>query len=157
MNGLIVYYSRTGTTETVARALGQMVGFDVEKIEDNRDRSGPIGYLKSGWEAFREKRPEIEDMDEDVEEYDIIVIGTPVWAQGPSSPVRTFLYHHREVLKDKKLVFLCTLGGSGAEKTFKEMKNICKKDPMTVLPLKKKEVDSDDHEEKLKGLAQKLS
>lgn len=43
---LIVYYSRTGTAETLARALAARLGAEIDSIEALTSYAGPLGFLK---------------------------------------------------------------------------------------------------------------
>jgi menaquinone-dependent protoporphyrinogen IX oxidase len=70
----------------------------------------------------------------DPSKYDLVVIGTPIWAFTLSSPVRSYLSQNRS--RFKKVAFYCTLGGSGDERAFKEMETASGKKPIAVLPLK---------------------
>lgn len=56
-----------------------------------------------------------------IEEYDRIVFGTPVWASTFVPPIRSFINENPDV-KDKKIaVFTCFRGG-GADKAIDKMK-----------------------------------
>ena len=48
---LIVYYSRTGITREVARALRDELGCEIERIADRGHRGGVLGYLRSAFDA----------------------------------------------------------------------------------------------------------
>ena len=61
MKILIAYYSRTGSTKIVAEKLMAMTGADIEEIKDKTDRSGIIGYMRSGREAMKKILPELEE------------------------------------------------------------------------------------------------
>ncbi len=91
MNILVAYYSRSGTTSRVAQELATVLGADIEEIQDTVSRSGPLGYLRSGFQAFSKKLAVIRPFAHPCADYDVVVIGTPVWAGGMSSPVRTFM------------------------------------------------------------------
>jgi len=112
---LIVYYSRTGHTEQVAKALAEKLGANIEKIRDKRSRRGLLGYWRSGREAMRGIVPDIEPVEHDPAGYDLVLLGSPVWASNPSSPMRAFLAANKSKLK--AIACFVTLGGSGAEKT----------------------------------------
>jgi flavodoxin len=48
---LIVYYSRTGHTRDVARAIRDELGCEIERTADRGRRGGVLGYLRSGFDA----------------------------------------------------------------------------------------------------------
>lgn len=116
---LVVYYSRTGHTEGVAKALADKLGADIEPIREPRKRRGFWEYWKSGREAFLGILPAIEPVSHDPADYDIVVLGSPVWASRPSTPMLAFLAAHKNALKT--IACFVTLGGSGAQKTLQRM------------------------------------
>ena len=46
---LVVYYTRTGTTQQLARWIAAAVDADLERIVDRSRRGGVLGYLRSSW------------------------------------------------------------------------------------------------------------
>jgi flavodoxin len=113
---LVVYYSRSGATRKLASSIAARLKADLEEICDYRDRSGPFGYLRSLVEAMRQSCVDIVPHGLDVASYDLIVIGTPVWAGSVSSPVRAYLAENRQQLPH--VAFFCSLGGRGSESAF---------------------------------------
>ena len=55
MKILVVYFTRTNTTKKIAETLGNKLGADVEELKDNKNWSGPLGYLRAGRAAVTEK------------------------------------------------------------------------------------------------------
>lgn len=138
MKTLVVFYSRTGTTKKVAEALASKMGADLEEIKDTVDRSGIKGYLFSGRDAMKKNLTVLRQLSKDVSQYDLVVIGTPIWIT-VSVPVRTFLVQHKNEFA-KNVAFFCTMGGSGDEKAFKEMEEIVGKKPLATLTLRTRDV-----------------
>lgn len=137
---LIVYFSRTGHTEQVARALAEKLGADIEMIRENRNRRGFVGYWRSGREALSGKLPTIEPVEHDPAEYDLVVLGSPVWASHPSTPMSAFLAANREKLK--RIACFVTLGGSGAEKTMARMAEAAGKPALATFSATERQVKS---------------
>lgn len=154
MKALIVFYSRTGTTKKVALAISKNVKSDIEEIFDVKSRKGIIGYLKSGREAMLKKLPEIKQTKKKPSSYDLIIIGTPVWGYNMSSPIRTYITNNKKGFK--KIAFFCTMGGSGSERTFKEMELLCEKKPEAKLVLTTKGVIRDGYIDKVKEFIKKI-
>jgi len=50
-NVLIVYYSRSGHTEKVVTKLAEILGADVEKLVDLKNRKGILGFIIGGKDA----------------------------------------------------------------------------------------------------------
>lgn len=143
MKILVAYYSRTGTTKKVAESISKLLKCDCEEILDVKSRAGPIGYIKSGKEATLKKLALIKPTKKDPKKYDLVIIGTPVWAFTMSSPIRTYISGNKDFFK--KLAFFCTMGGSGDTGTFKDMETLCNKKPIQIMSLKTKEVLDKKH------------
>ncbi len=124
---LVIFYSRSGTTRRIALALSAALGGIVEEIVEDRGRDGFLGYWRSVIEARRERSPNILPAKNDPRLFDLVVIGTPVWAWSVSSPVRAYLAANKERLP--AVAFFCTLGGAGSDKAFAQMQNILGKSP----------------------------
>src|SRR3989339_644824 len=99
MKTLIVYYSRTGTTKRVAEAIAEKLGADLEEIVDKKDRKGAMGYLTAGRDATLRRLTEIEPLKKRAEDYDLVIIGTPIWSWNMSVAVRAYLSLNKEALK----------------------------------------------------------
>ena len=52
---LIAYYSRSGTTKTVAEFLQEKLSCDLEEIISTKERSGVVGFFICGREATKKK------------------------------------------------------------------------------------------------------
>jgi len=105
---LVVYYSRTGNTRLIGNEIAAALGADVEELKDGKNRAGPIGFLLSGREAKRKTAVQLEALTHNPAEYDMVVVGSPVWANDMCSPVRTFLAQHKTALNN--VAWLCTSG-----------------------------------------------
>ncbi|MBD3206487.1 flavodoxin [Candidatus Bathyarchaeota archaeon] len=147
MSLLTVYYTRTGNTVKVAKDLSEVIGSALTEIQDNKNRDGPLGWLRSGMESFRKIKPEIQPIDKEISKYDLVVIGTPVWAGTMASPVRSFIDKYRNDLA--RVAFFCTLGSEDAENTFKEMKQESGKDPEATMYITTADIKNNNYKKKL--------
>ncbi|WP_332745807.1 flavodoxin family protein [Hydrogenophaga sp.] len=120
---LVVYYSRNGHTEFVARQIAARCHADLERVEYRHRRQGVIGYLRSAAEAVLGLRPAIERMQRRPADYDLVIVGTPVWCWNVASPLRTWLQRHHGAL-DNVAVF-CTCAGSGHAKALDDLEGLC--------------------------------
>jgi flavodoxin len=143
---LVVYYSRTGYTRRVAGEIAAQCGADVEEIRDSVARSGILGYLRCGREAMRRQQPVIAAATRNPAGYDLVVVGTPVWAGTLASPVRSWLSAHSAEIT--RVAFFCTQGGSGQAKVLAELAALCKP-PVATLALTDSEIDRGRYAERL--------
>jgi len=157
MKILVVFYTRTGTTKKAAEAIAKEFGCEIEEIFDNKQRSGPIGYLMAGKDAAMKTMEKLKELKHDPGEYDLVIIGTPVWNFSVSSPVRTFLITYKDRLK--KVAFFFTGGGGGGDvnkNVLPHMTVACGKDPVATLALRTEEVVKGEHMQKIKEFADKM-
>ena len=119
---LCVYYSRTGKTEALIRDIAQELGCEAVKLEDGMNRSGLGGWLLSGMQAMARKIPPVKKPETSLplEEYDLVILGTPVWAGRCSAPMRSFLLQYGEELKS--VAYVITRGSDNHyEQAFDQM------------------------------------
>lgn len=154
MRILVAYYSRTGHTRRVAAAIASACGAEIEAIRDSRPRTGLLGWWRSGKEAWQGRPADILPIDKDPGEYDLVVIGTPVWAGRMSSPVRAYLTGQQARLK--RVALFCTEGGSGGEKVLRQMAALCGHEPLATLVVTERELGSGAVDGKLAGFTRAL-
>ena len=155
MKTLVVYYSRTGHTDQLAKEIAARCGADIEKINDDGiDRSGLWGYLRSGWQALFGATPPIHRAAHNPAHYDLVVIGTPVWNWSLAAPVRTYAVRHASQFK--RVAFFCTEGGSGERRALAELQRICGKPPMATMAVRERELDQPRHAQPLQDFMAQL-
>ena len=131
MKTLVVFYSRTGNTRMVAGEIAKQLKADTDEITDKADRSGAKGWILAGRDASRKSLADIESK-KDPAKYDLVIIGTPIWAFTVTPAIRTYFTKNKEL---SKVAFFLTSGGKGIEHTFKEMEKLSKK-PLATLAIK---------------------
>lgn len=109
---LVVYFSKTGTTQGYAERIAEMTGADLVSIE-------PVNPYPSSYsettdiaqgELNSNARPAISTVVDNMDRYDTIIIGYPIWYGAPPMVVLTFLESHD--LTGKTVVNFCTSGSS---------------------------------------------
>ena len=100
MKILVVFYSRSGNTGRVAEEIRDNLECDIEEIIDTKNRSGILGYLRSGRDAGNRKLTVLKDIINDPSQYDLLIIGTPLWGGHVSTPVRTYIHENQANFKD---------------------------------------------------------
>lgn len=142
MKVLIVYYTRTNTTDKVAQKLAEKLNADVEKLVDETNRDWVIGYLKAGRDASIKKLTVINDLKYDPSKYDIVILWTPVWAFTIVPAIRTYVHNNDEQIHN--MACFCTMWSSGESKVYSELAKLTGKKPLATLGLKTKQVQKDD-------------
>ena len=107
---LVVYFSLSGTTRKLAKIIAKELSADEEEVVDLTPRQGFLGYCRSLIEARWQLPPKIALAKHIPSSYDLVVIGTPVWAWSVSSPVRAYLLAHKA--SPPNVAFFCTMGCS---------------------------------------------
>lgn len=116
-NVLIVYFSQTGNTETVANIIHDNVGGDIVKLETTEaypsDYDELVDYAQQ--EQQEDARPELSTVIENIEQYDTIFLGYPNWWGDMPMAIYTFLDTYD--LSGKTISPFITHGGSGLSGT----------------------------------------
>ncbi len=155
MNILIAFYSRTGNTKKISKLISNSLNCEYEEIIDLKKRTGfIIGFLKSGYDATRNKSTSINEIKKDPMIFDLIILGTPIWNKSMTPAMRTYIANNKS--KFKKIAFFCTEGGKGGIKTFESMANLCDIEPISTLEITKKEIQKGYHLEKINTFIQEL-
>lgn len=122
---LVAYFSASGVTKKTAEMLAEAAGADLYEITPK------VAYTKADLDWMNKKsrssvemsdktiRPEIEDKDAHVENYDEIIVGFPIWWYVAPTIINTFLEKYD--FSGKKIVLFATSGGSGFGNTVKEL------------------------------------
>jgi len=160
MKALVMYYSRTGNTRKIAEAIAEALRADaeveLEEIVDIKKRRGVFGFIGSGKDAVLKRTTTIEPIRADLSSYDLVVVGTPVWAGSVASPIRTFLSEHGNNVKQP--AFFCTTGGTGIKKALRVMEELCGKAPAATLSFTEKGLkDAEDVATGVKAFVEKLT
>ena len=118
---LVAYFSYSGTTRNVANALSERIGADLFEISPQEGYSNV--YVQSNSEIRNNERPTLSGTVENMEEYDIVFIGYPVWWHATPAPINTFLESYD--FTGKLVIPFCTSGGSDIEETMPTFLNSC--------------------------------
>ena len=138
MNALVVYYSLSGTTRKVAATVAKGLGADIEEIRCERYSSGFFGFIRAGYDSWKGRLPPIKPLSKPLSRYGLVVIGGPIWAFHPATPLRSFL--RNEAPKLGEVAFILTHGGSAAEQSLREMEQLAGRMPKATLVVREVDV-----------------
>ena len=118
---LVLYYSQTGNTKIVATEIAHQLGADIEEIIPIQPYDGDFQATieRSMQEREQGITPEIQPIKAEMDKYDLVFIGYPVWFGTYAPPVATFL--NQVDLSGKKIVPFCTFGSGGLESSAKDL------------------------------------
>ncbi|WP_418675993.1 flavodoxin [Alistipes putredinis] len=121
---LIVYFSHTGNTRTIAGYIHDMVESDMVelKTEDTYTDDYDTLLAQIRQEVADEYCPPLATRIENISSYDVIFVGYPIWVETAAPPVRTFLTSYD--LSGKTVVPFCTSGTSSAETSYRLVRSL---------------------------------
>ena len=120
---LVVFYSQSNTTRTVAQEIQKQLNCDIAEIECVEPYSGDFGQTIQRWQKEQQEGtlPEIKPLAKDIKDYDVIFLGYPIWGGTYAIPVATFLKNTD--FAGKKLVPFCTFGSGGLNTSVAALQN----------------------------------
>ena len=145
---LVVYYSRTGNTKFVAEKIAKNLNADLCEILDKKNRKGKLAFLTGGYAALREKLTAIE-VPKSIDDYEFIIIGSPIWAGKITPAIRTFVSKNN--FSKKKLALFITLAGNKTGKSLSNFKKAIEPHiPIAEFAITDNLKNHEDAEEKIK-------
>lgn len=127
---VVLYCSRTGNTESVARQIGTALGCDVVEVE-------PETPYDTDYDAMLERAqqeqasieagnfPSIKTTVHDFDVYDIVFVGYPVWYGHMAAPMQSFLHEHAVTLAGRRIALFATSGSSGISTSVGDARTHC--------------------------------
>lgn len=118
---LVAYFSASGVTAKMAKALAEVTGADLFEIQP------AVPYTSADLDWMNKKsrssvemsnpasRPEIENKVPDMDQYDTVFVGFPIWWYVAPTIINTFLESYD--FSGKTIAAFATSGGSGMGKT----------------------------------------
>ncbi len=125
---LVVYFSCTGTTELVAEYITEILGADIyEIVPENPYTEADLAYYTNG-RADQEQndpnmRPVISGGVENMDEYDTIILGYPIWHGQAPRIISTFLESYD--FSGKTIMPFCTSHSSGIGSSADNLHSLC--------------------------------
>jgi len=119
---LVLYYSITNTTKQMAEYIQQKTGADIELLEPVDTYPTEYGEIiaRSGQEREGNVLPELKPLKSNLDNYDIIFLGYPIWFGTYAQPLKTLI--NSGALNGKTVVPFCTSGSSGVAESVNNLK-----------------------------------
>lgn len=112
MKILVVYYSLDGNTKLIADAISDEMNCDILRLNPKKDvpQNGFLKFLWGGKQVVFNQKPELQPFNKDLSSYDLIIMGSPVWAGSYVPAFNTFL--SEVTIVNKKIGLFCCYAGS---------------------------------------------
>lgn len=116
MKSIIIYYSLEGNTKLIATLIKENTGADIVQLQPAKEvpKSGFMKYFWGGKSVVFNEQPELLNPPIDLNDYDTIFIGSPVWNASYAPPLTTFFTNNP--IKDKHIYLFGCHGGGGTKK-----------------------------------------
>lgn len=122
---LVVYFSHTGNTRTIAGYIHDTVKSDLVEIKTvdtyTDDYDTLLAQIRE--EVASTYCPPLTTQIENIASYDVIFVGYPIWVETAAPPIRTFLTNYN--LAGKTVVPFCTSGTSSADASYRLVRSLC--------------------------------
>lgn len=122
---LVAFFSYGGNTRMLAETAARYTGGDLFRIETEKSYSEDYDTClkETAREMEENARPALASHVVHMEEYDVVLLGYPIWWGSMPMAVNTFLEEYD--FKGKVIAPFCTHGGSGLGSSVEDLKKIC--------------------------------
>lgn len=109
---LVIYYSLEGNTGLIAKAVAETLQADLSELQPVKGipNKGFFKFFWGGKQVIMKEQPELQPLKVNPAEYELIVLGTPVWAGNYAPAFRSFFAQYP--LKGKQIALFCCYSGS---------------------------------------------
>jgi flavodoxin len=122
MSTLVVYFSFTGSTKFVAEKIAETIGADITELKTSKNypTEGFRKYFWGGKSVIFGDEPKLINDPIDLNKYETIIIGTPIWAGSFTPPIKSFINQNK--IQGKRIALFASHAGGGAQKCFTKLK-----------------------------------
>ncbi|WP_395704052.1 hypothetical protein [Aquabacterium sp.] len=132
---LVVFFpDDEGHTERVAAEVARRCRGAREQVRELRTSGGLSGRMRAAWQAATRASPPIAPPRRRPADFDLIVVGTPVWGHGPAAPIRSYLREHAREFR--RVAFFSTGPHAGDAAVFEEMQRLSARAPVARAALR---------------------
>lgn len=125
MKTLCLYYTRTNTTKEVMETIARITGADLAAYTDGKDRNGFLGYIGACFATVNNTFSKvIVTGNVRLTDYDRVIIGMPVWVEGPCAVGRAFIKKNRDSLPPEVYYVVTHMGSKDYMKKIKAMDSL---------------------------------
>lgn len=117
----VIYFSLDGNTRHLAEIIAESTGGTLIEIRPERkqEQESSLKHIWGSKQVTLPEEPSIIPVEEEFERYDLLFLGTPVWAGGAAPPICTFI-KEREFFRKEFALFVSYSGRTG--RVFQELR-----------------------------------
>ena len=133
MKTAVVYYSLNGNVRYAAGKIAEGLGADLIELVPVKayPDKGMKKFIWGGSAVTFKKKPELEPYSFNKDDYDLVIIATPVWASNFTPPHRTFFEDND--LTGKKIAVVASSAGGNSAKCIEAVRQACKADSLVAV------------------------
>lgn len=149
MSKAVIYYSLSGNTKQAAKDIARKLGaklFEIDLVKP-LPKNTVKQMLVGGMQSTFGKTPKIKGVPDNIDYYDEIILGTPIWAGMPASPVNTFIKKYG--VADKIDAVFTFSGGGDNDRCIAQLSKRLKNLKNTVALADRSSEKAKDNQEKL--------
>ena len=122
MKSLVIFYSLEGNTKLIATTIANTINADILELKTKKTYAGKklTKYFWGGRDVLFNSKPELEKIDKDINDYETIFIGTPIWVGTYAPPFNTFLNDYK--IENKNIALFACHGGGGVSRFYTNIK-----------------------------------
>lgn len=155
MRILVTYYSHSGNTAKLAHQIALRLGAEEEPILERNKTKGVRDIISGALGAALGTTSRLASAENDPADFDLVLVGTPVWSFGPAPAVNAYLDAHAKGYA--RVAWFCTLGHAGDSATFARMTRRSGKQPVACVSVTENELGTDAMDTKLDGFTTALN
>ena len=142
MKTLCLFYTRTNMTKAAMERLAELLDADIAEYTDGKDRIGALGYEGACFASMKKTFPEIQiSKDIQLDSYDRVLIGMPIWVEGPCVMGKALLSQYKDRLPKEVYYVVTQMGGADYASRIKKLDKTLGRSSAGQVSLKTKDND----------------
>jgi len=121
MKTIILFYSWSGKTKTLAAEKAGEIGADIEEVTEVKKQSGFGAFFVGAPKAMKRRKTQIKPISANLENYDQIIVMAPVWAFNPAPAFNNIV---EAIPSGKKIEIILISASSGTKKSAEGTKKL---------------------------------
>lgn len=124
MKSIVVFYSLEGNCKLIGNSIAKSLNCDTLELKLKKPvpSNSLMKYLIGGKSAIKKASPELENIIQNLSDYELVIVGAPVWAGTFAPAIRTFA--NKANIQNKKMAFFTCSAGGPTNKCISDMQSL---------------------------------